>query len=231
MIDWHCHILPGMDDGSRDTDESFALLKMLSEQEIDTAIATPHFYANNESVHDFIERRQKAYKNLMCFVADEMPRILLGAEVRYYSGIGKLPELDRLCIEGSKLLLVEMPMEKWTEYTVRELIEISNARGVKLILAHIERYLPLQSREVWRGLYEAGIMMQVNASFFAEFATRRKALAALGKGEIHMIGSDCHSIKYRPPHLDRAYEIIRKKSGDEFVNHFVEYGYSLLASN
>lgn len=228
MIDWHCHILPGMDDGSRDTDESLGLVRMLTEQSVDTVVATPHFFANDESVDAFIERRQQAYKNLKSVLTDEAINVVLGAEVRYYPGIGKLSELTKLCTGNTDLLLLEMPHERWTEYTVREVCDIANARKAKLILAHIERYLPLQSKGVFESLYDSGILMQVNASFFLEFATRRKALSYLQDGGIHLIGSDAHSIKHRPPRIGEAYGAIRKKFGDEFVTYLNEYGKSLL---
>lgn len=228
MIDWHCHVLPGMDDGSRDTDESLELIRMLAEQGIDTVIATPHFFANDESVDVFIERRQKSYVSLKNVLTHGEMNVVLGAEVRYYPGIGKLSELTKLCIDNTDLLLLEMPFERWTEYTVREICDIANSRNVKLILAHIERYLPLQGKGVFESLYEAGILMQVNAGFFLGFTTRRKALSYLRDGGIHLIGSDAHNIKYRPPRLGEAYEAIRKKFGDEIVTYLNEYGKSLL---
>ena len=58
MIDWHSHILPGMDDGSKDPEESIAMLDMLEQQGIDTVIATPHFYANEETTEEFLGRRK-----------------------------------------------------------------------------------------------------------------------------------------------------------------------------
>ena len=230
MIDWHSHILPGIDDGSRDLEESIALLKLEAEQGVDTVVATPHFFANDESADDFIYRRQKSYETLTSALSDNAPEILLGAEVRYYPGIGKLADLKKLCIGNTRLLLLEMPMEKWTDYTVRELVDIEAARHVKLILAHIERYLPMQSDDAWEKLYDAGIMMQVNASFFTGFTTKRRALKSLLDGEIHFIGSDCHNVKYRPPRLGAAYETIRRKFGDNFVNQMNEYGKSMLKS-
>lgn len=230
MIDWHSHILPGVDDGSRDINESIALLKMETEQGVDTVIATPHFFANDEFADDFRARRQKSYEDLMSALPTDAPEILLGAEVRYYPGIGKFADLKKLCIGESRLLLLEMPMEKWTDYTVREISDIANSRRVKLILAHIERYLPMQSGDAWNKLYEAGIMMQVNASYFSGFVSKRKALKSLLDGGIHFIGSDCHNVKYRPPKLGEAYETIRHKFGDEFVNQMNEYGKALLTT-
>ncbi len=228
MIDWHSHILPGIDDGSKDISESLELLSMLLAQGVRKVVATPHFYANDELVASFIERRQKAFEDLKSVCPDNSPDILLGAEVRYYAGIENLEDLSCLCIGDSKLLLLEMPMEKWTDYTVRELINIANARNIKLVLAHIERYLALQSSTVWNELYEAGILMQVNASFFTELFTKRKSLLYLQNGMVHFIGSDCHNIKNRPPHLGEAYEIIRKKFGTEVLFQFNEFGESLL---
>ncbi len=228
MIDWHCHILPCVDDGSRDVNESLQLLLMLAAQGTRVAVATPHFHANDESVSEFLERRQKSYEDLTAAVRGDLPKVVLGAEVRYYPGIGKLSELKELCIGDTKLLLLEMPMGKWTDYTVRELTDIVYTRGVKLVLAHIERYLPMQNNSVWEKLYEAGALMQVNASFFTEFWARRKALPLLQSGAVQLIGSDCHSVKHRPPRLGKAYEIIRKKFGDEFVTQINEYGHSLL---
>ena len=58
MIDFHTHILPKMDDGSKSTEESIAMLKMQAEQGIRWVVATPHFYAEPESPQDFLQRRK-----------------------------------------------------------------------------------------------------------------------------------------------------------------------------
>ena len=59
MIDWHSHILPGMDDGSHDVTESLCLINMQMAQGVRTVIATPHFYADDETVASFLDRRKK----------------------------------------------------------------------------------------------------------------------------------------------------------------------------
>ncbi len=227
MIDWHSHILPQMDDGSRDVAESLSLLKMLSSQGVKTAIATPHFYANDESAERFLERRQNSFSALKEQLFEDAPNILLGAEVKYYQGISKMQGLKSLCIEGTGLLLLEMPVSRWTEYTIRELIELSSRGDIRIVLAHIERYYSLQKASVWDRLYDSGILMQVNASFFIGI-TRRKALAMLKNNEIHFIGSDCHNVQSRPPQLDRAYEAITKRFGEGITFHINELGNSML---
>ena len=228
MIDWHTHILPGMDDGSRDVAESISMLNMQVLQGVRTVIATPHFYANDETVEYFLKRRENAFKRLQEEMPDGVPEIRLGAEVRYYEGISRLDDLKSLRIEGSKLLLLEMPMSSWTEYMVRELIELSGRSSFKIVLAHVERYLGLQSQEVWDRIRYSGILMQVNASLFSGFVSKRKGISLLKEGQIQFIGSDCHSMTYRPPQIDKAYEVIRKKLGDEYISQMNEYGYSLL---
>ena len=99
---------------------------------------------------------------------------------------------------------------------------------VRIVLAHIERYYRLQSPSVWNRLYECGILMQVNASFFSSFSTKRKAHSLLRKGGIHFIGSDCHNTSSRKPMMDKAIDAIRKKFGDEYLYQMTEYGYSML---
>lgn len=228
MIDWHSHILPGMDDGSKDAAESISMLGMQASQGVKTVIATPHFYANDETVDSFLGRRSKAMEDLKSQLPENAPKILLGAEVRYYQGISRLEGLRDLTIEGSKLLLLEMPMGVWPESMVRELIELSGKSSVRIVLAHVDRYLKLQKQSVWDRIMESGILMQMNADFFTSFASKRKALTLLEDGVVQFLGSDCHNTTTRPPQLGKAFEVIRRKLGDDYLNQMNEYGYSLF---
>ncbi len=228
MIDWHSHILPGMDDGSRDLAESTAMLQMLWQQGVQTVVATPHFYANHESVERFCRRRETARTVLTEAKLTDVPEILCGAEVRYYPGISRMEELKRLCIEGTDLLLLEMPENTWTEYTVRELEELAAQGSVRLILAHIERCMDLQSDSTRQRLYGSGILMQSNAGNFLRFSSKRRALKDLRHGRIHLLGSDCHDLKSRPPQMGEARAMIEKKLGSEYLTRLDKQGSSLL---
>ena len=224
MLDCHSHLLPGVDDGSRDTEESLQLLTMLQQQGVTAVVATPHFYANEQSVQQFLDRRQAAYDALTAALPDtaSLPKILLGAEVRYYHGIARMEGLDRLCVENTRVLLLEMPMTRWSGSTVREVIEIANTKNVALVLAHIERYIRLQSREVWEQLLQQGIRMQINASYINERRTRRAALRQLAEGAVHLLGSDCHGVRSRPPAMGQALAIIRKRLGDDAIQRLCD---------
>ena len=228
MIDWHSHILPAMDDGSRNPEESCLMLSLLREQGVKTVILTPHFFANEESVSEFLERRKQSYA-LLC--KQEIPdgmRLLCGAEVKYYPGISRMAELDCLTIEDTNLLLLEMPMSKWTDFTVRELRELASMRGLKVILAHIDRYLDLQNKSIVEMLAESGLLMQMNASAFDRFGSRRSAMKLLNAGLVQFIGSDCHHMEMRPPRIASAYETIGRKLGEQYLSQMTEYGYRVL---
>ena len=229
MIDFHSHILPGIDDGSENVSESLQMLALLKEQGVDTVVATPHFYANHCSVEEFLTRRNRSYQALQESLSADAPTILLGAEVRYYEGISHLRELPAMCIGNSKLLLLEMPMSKWTEYTVKELIDLSCRGDIRLVMAHIERYLRMQSPAVWDRLLESEILMQSNADFFVDFRTKRKALRMLAQQCVHLIGSDCHNLTDRAPKIQQAYDRIANKFGEGFVNQMNDFASKLLA--
>ena len=228
MIDWHSHVLPFVDDGSKDVEESALMLKALREQGVNYVIATPHFYANDESVESFLERRNDSYSKLREMDCGDFPKIILGAEVRYYPGILRMEGLEKLAIGSTRYLLIEMPMAKWTEYTVKELIDISSSCGVTVVMAHVERYLTLQKSDVWRRVRDSGVLMQVNASAFNGLFKRRKAIKLLGDGMLHFVGSDCHNMTSRPPKISVAYDAIRKKFGDGLVCKINEYGHSII---
>ena len=217
-----------MDDGSQSTTESIHMLRMQKEQGADTVIATPHFYAERESLSRFLARRQASYESLCAELPEGMPRILLGAEVRYYPGISGMADIESLCVENSRILLLEMPFSEWSEYTIREVISLSCRGNLKVALAHIDRYLSFQKKETWERLRASGILMQVNADFFQGFWKRARAISMLCNGKIHFMGSDCHNTESRPPKLCEALTLIKKKCGDDFFYRMDAYGKSFF---
>lgn len=223
MTDFHSHILPSMDDGSRSVDESLKMLGELSLQGISRVIATPHFYANDESVFDFLGRRREAFEKLSAELTDGMPEVLLGAEVRYYDGISRLAEMKSLCIQGTDLFLLEMPEKRWTEYTLRELEDIACAGRVTLVLAHVDRCMEYQKADTIYRLNSNGVMMQLNAEYFSHFFTRRKAVSMMKNGMVQFIGSDCHNMTDRKPEIGKAYKVIKNRLGSEFTDSLKIY--------
>ena len=229
MIDFHSHILPGIDDGSKSSDMSLRMISALADQGVDTIAATSHYYATDRTPERFLQRRSEAFERIKGKLPEGSPKILLGAEVLYFPGISRMDELPELCLEGTKLLLLEMPFTTWTENMVREVNELSHASPCTIMLAHIERYYFMQPASVWDDLLNHGVLMQANADFFLPFATRRKALRLLREGRIHLLGSDCHNTTSRAPHMAEARETIRRRLGEEILDEIDSLGRELLA--
>lgn len=228
MIDFHSHILPGIDDGSRDVNMSLQMLDELRRQGVDTVCATPHFYATQRSVQRFLFRRQEAYAKLLPLLPESSPNILLGAEVLYYPGISHLAELSQLCLTQTDLLLLEMPFSSWSEYYIREVNELAVSGGFTLLLAHIERYYYKQPAAVWDSFQEHGILMQANADFFLSFRTKRKALKLLSQGRIDLLGTDAHNMAARAPRISEARNLICNRLGRGVLREIDQLGSQIL---
>lgn len=204
MIDFHSHVLPGIDDGSQSVEESLRMLAASAGQGIAYMAATPHFDPSETSPERFLDRRERAAERLRAVWRPELPRLLLGAEVYYCGGISQAGEVEALRIEGTSLLLLEMPFQTWSDRMLAEIIALHDRPGCTVVLAHIERYLRLQKRPVWEKLLDAGILMQSNASFFLRWNTRHRAVHMFDAGWIHLLGSDCHNMAERPPRVGEA---------------------------
>lgn len=234
MIDFHSHFLPGIDDGSDSIGLSLSMLNAWCNQGIDTVFATPHFYASRNNPERFIRHRQSAYEA----VRDAMsryrpsnggpwPDIRLGAEVYYFSGISRYEGLHDLCIEGTNLLLLEMPFTPWTSRVIDEVDIIASTTGIMPVAAHIERFLN-QPKNLVKEFLDLDIFIQSNAEFFLEKSTSRKALKMLKKGIITFWGSDAHNTDYRPVNLGPAINVISKSLGNDFVDNLNQRQYNII---
>lgn len=214
MIDFHTHVLPGMDDGSKDVDTSLEMLEISAGYGVDEVAATSHFYAEDNSLQKFLARRREAYESLAEAMEGRpgLPRLRLGAEVYYFRGVSAIENLESLCLEGTNLLLLEMPFSPWTDRMLQE-VEAIRQTGLQPVAAHIERYMSIQSRKTMSRFFDLDVLIQCNASFFLSRKTARRALGMLKAGSIHFLGSDTHNLTTRSPNLGAALAIIEKKLG------------------
>lgn len=225
MLDFHSHILPEIDDGAQSVEESITMLRMLKEQGVNTVALTSHYIAMDESPDEFLQNRKAAFDKLSVEIeksGEDFPELLLGAEVYYYPGISKMEELSSLTLEGTNLLLLEMPMAPWGEYAFREIEELINTTSVTVVLAHIERYFKYLKKGTIERLLDMGVLIQVNASFFFSRHTKKKALKMFKEGKIHFIGSDCHNTQHRPPRINEAIDTLKEKFSSESIDEFFE---------
>jgi len=215
MIDVHTHILPGIDDGSKSVEMSLEMLRILASQGVTTVVATPHFYATRNNPESFYEDRQRAREQLGQ-LPEDLPQVLLGAEVAYFEGISRSAQLENMRLGSSDLLLVEMPMSPWTDRMLDELRQIPGNLELQPVLAHVDRYLHRsQLPRYLEELLDMGISLQVSASAFERFSERGKMLRLVKNGCVDFLGSDTHNLEKRAPNMDIAARVIAKKLGEE----------------
>lgn len=219
MIDFHSHILPGIDDGAKNTGMSLEMLSLASESGVSTIVATPHCFITSENtIEKFLSKRELSYQRLKLAAKEEkatIPEIVLGAEVHISRDISKVPDLDKLCISGTNYILLEMPYEPWQDWMYEEVYHVS-LRGLRPILAHLDRFVSQEKK--FPNLYSTNALFQINANAFIEKSIRRKILKLFTNDAAHVIGSDMHNTTTRPPNLAEAYAVIERKFGWEYVD-------------
>ena len=207
LCDMHSHILPGIDDGCQTVEESIGVLKVCREQNIDCIAATPHYYSR-VSVEEFLQQRNEAF---CCMKAsmdanESWPKIVLGAEVAYHAGLLYEERLPDLCYQHTRYLLLEMPFIRWTPNMLRDVQQIPGVFGVTPVIAHLERYFRIQDKHHIRELMEMDVLIQVNAEYILFNRHPYRIKKMIRKGQIDLIGSDCHDLTTRKQNLGEARE-------------------------
>lgn len=234
MTDFHCHILPGIDDGARDVETSIELLRMEKEQGVDKMIFTPHFRCDDISLDDFLRARENAYKTLIKNLPDDLKEhftFKLGAEVYFSPTLSKI-DLLKLCFEGTSYMLVELPFTSDIRPAfLDEILYTISSRGITPIIAHVERYPYILSDPTQ--IYDwviAGYLVQTNAKTVVDGDKMVKKLMSWGL--VQLVASDTHSLHRRPPMMSDAYAALKpeivswfKQNGDDiFENYEINVG-------
>lgn len=226
IIDFHSHILPGMDDGSASVEESIAMLRMEAEQGVEHVVATPHFYAKHDSPERFLARRNASEARLREEMAKHvgLPRLSVGAEVYYFRGIAESEALRELTIDNKGCIMLEMPQYPWAESMYKEIEGIASKQKIVPIIAHIDRYIqPFRSHGMLKRLEDLPVLVQANASFFLNVHTKHMALRMLRQDRIQILGSDCHNVSTRVPNMGKAVGIIQSKLGESAIQRICAY--------
>lgn len=231
MIDFHSHILPGVDDGSKNVEMSLEMLRASAAQGVTDICLTPHFYAEQNTPEKFLEKRSRAAEELFSHLEGGLPRIHLGAEVKYFEGICQCEDLELLKLQGTNIILIEMPFMNWTDRIWRDIEEISSYPNTKVMLAHLERYLQFNAEKYLTKPVMRDILIQSNAeNFTSGFFQRRKAMKMLREGIIDVIGSDCHNLSSRPQNIAEARKAIQKSLGSSALERIDRIGENILGS-
>ena len=221
MIDLHTHILPGMDDGSPDAACSVEMLRRQRAQGVEVVCGTSHYYRRQNSISLFCERRAAAMDRLKEALprGETLPRVIPAAETAYFSGIGDHPGLERLCIQGTRTLMLEMPFTEWSDLQVEEVSALVLDRRFQVVLVHPERFCASKgNRRKIQQLEQLPVALQVNAGALLLWRTRRLWLELLREAPIPLLASDCHNLTTRVPNLQEGRRVVRQKLGSGFLD-------------
>jgi protein-tyrosine phosphatase len=210
FVDIHCHVLPGMDDGAKDWDESLAMARLAVEDGASTVIATPHQLGNFGHIAGDDIRLRTAELQERLSAANVKLTVLPGADVRIQDDM-----LDRL-VRGDVLtlgdhqrhVLLELPHELYLP--LEPVLDRLARHNVVGILSHPERNDGiLRQPQVLAPLVEAGCLLQVTAgSLCGTFGAACQQLAErlLADGLVHFVATDGHGARVRRPLIRRAFE-------------------------
>ena len=211
MIDLHCHILPGVDDGPADMEASLRMADVAVQEGIETIVATPHV-----SVDYTIDASRLAQcvgaLNVALARGEVKLAVLSGAEVAI-DRLGSLPEgeLAGLAIAGGPYLLCESPYASGATYVERALFDVEVA-GFKPILAHPERSRTFRDDPARLDqILKSGALCAISAGSMAGGfgdAARDLAVRLFRDGLVDLVASDAHDDVHRPPRLKHAFEAL-----------------------
>ncbi|KHE73179.1 tyrosine-protein phosphatase [Halobacillus sp. BBL2006] len=233
MIDLHCHILPGVDDGAETMEESIAMAKDAVKEGIETIVATPqhmtsNFYNPNHSIISNVKDLNKKLKE------EGIPLdVVYGQEVRMNSEFMSALETEEILSINlkSKYIFIELPSNVVPNYTKNVLYELQIA-GYKPIIAHPERNKMLQEQpDLLYHLVKNGAITQITAGSIAGKygrSAQKLAFKMIESNLAHVVASDARDTKKRKFYMKDAYDKLKKKYGMDMVYQLMENAHVIL---
>jgi protein-tyrosine phosphatase len=219
VIDLHCHILPGVDDGAKTIEDSVAMARMAAAAGTKIIVATPHMMHPQFHVPGPLAKQKAAEVRAAVAAANVPIQVVLAGEIHWSAEIEERlasGELLPLCAER-KYILFELPMTH-VPHSTRELMWKLQLAGIFPVLAHPERNMDFETKpDLIHEFRAAGVPCQITAmSLTGAFGRRARKLSErwLAEDAVDIVASDGHSARGRPPTLDEAAKIVRKQAGD-----------------
>ncbi|KGX90987.1 tyrosine-protein phosphatase [Pontibacillus marinus] len=227
MIDIHCHILPGVDDGAQNAEDSLNMAKAAADEGIETIIATPH-HQNGTYINTSKEIRDGVRYLNDLLQASEIPvTILPGQETRINGDMIEQLEQGQLLPlnETSGYIFVELPHDHVPRYTSQLLFDIQ-VSGYQAIIVHPERNRELMQNpdQLYKFVKDGALTQVTAASVCGKFGKKiQKFTSQLIESNLtHFIASDAHNTTNRGFHLREAYDVIEEEYGIDWTYFFME---------
>jgi protein-tyrosine phosphatase len=198
VIDLHCHILPGLDDGARDLEDSVGMARQAAADGIEVVAATPHIHPSHAVVLDELDERVGEVNAELARQRVDV-RVVTGGEVSEPM-LDRLDEddLTRVSLGGNGWILVEPRPGPLSDHLGLAVAELTS-RGFRSLIAHPERHPGIDFRERMEALVVAGALIQVTAALIAEGPAAPVLLDLAALGLVHVLASDAHSSRAGKP--------------------------------
>ena len=222
IIDTHSHILPGLDDGASDMQESIRMLRQAGQQGIRGVIATPHYSGRFPNICPDRIRR-------LCREVQAQARARLKTEIQIWPGqeimysedaLSLLEEEKLLTIAGTRYVMVEFLPAAPYSYIFSAVRELTLA-GYRPVLAHAERYQALREEGRLEELKKQGACVQLNfrpAGGKWHQGTARWCRKILRRGLADFLGTDMHNTEGRGPETERAVRWMEKELSSSYID-------------
>jgi protein-tyrosine phosphatase len=215
VIDLHCHILPGLDDGARDLDDAVEMARQAQADGIEAICATPHIRVDHEveigSLPGRLAELRAALVDAGCAT-----QILSGGELAAPL-VDALDdgELDTIALGGARRWVLLEPATGPLDGGIEHAVQALRRRGRRPVIAHPERHLAPDLADRLGRLVKHGALVQVTADCFLREGTRDGMLWLARRGLAHLLGSDAHSSRAgRPVALSAALDALATAGAD-----------------
>lgn len=215
MIDLHCHLLPGVDDGPQTIEESIALAQKLVEDGIEQVVVTPHmldgvYNVTMEQLHSGLQNLQEVLQNHNIDL-----QVFPGADIHIHSQLAKLVKEQAVATiaNNHKYILLEPDNNIWGNVVEQVTFDLQ-IKNITPIITHPERYHVVQEN-IWtlKPLAEANVPIQVTAASICGFFGKevQKCSRELFRHNLaHIVASDAHGVRKRPPFMTEARKTMYK---------------------
>lgn len=222
FVDIHCHILPGVDDGSQTPEETKAMLQKAWDEGIQIMVATPHYHKQRGKNDIELIKKQLLLTRKLAKEVHPKKQICLGMEIYYGEDVPELLKEGRVVsIRKSRYILVEFSPGDEFQYILNAVRKLQMS-GHTVIIAHIERYNCLR-KDISNVEYlrEMGAYLQVNTGSITGSYGRsvKKFLREVLKAHlVQLVGTDAHGSERRTPKMQEAYKEVVKRCGEEYAD-------------
>ena len=216
-----------MDDGPTSIDETLSMLYIAKEEGIETIAATHHYMEEQQTVGEYLSLWEEKYKQVQGLIRAENIDldVVIGAEVMISPFLVQLEGLKSLCINGSRYLLIELPMMDIPQYT-EEVIYSLRLKGIIPIIAHPERNRRIvEDPNLLHPLIEMGALGQVTTGSITGLFGKKVTKCArilLEHNMAHLISTDAHSPRRRSPRFKIAVAQLEKWFGEKHTNDLIK---------